>query len=545
MYTYQQRLEYAKRLQRLQQAVVIKDNIHLTYKYKNRNKAYAHIDSVQDRINKAIIEDVVNGNADSIKNLEKQGENLITDTLTNERKRLHQDKNHKAINQATKSNSNYFSNIFNYRRKKIGESLEDKINKELKKKSVVDLSDKEQIQHLQSKFKGHGSQRLKNILTDAMHTNESNIGFIKAVEDGFNYKIWKNGRVAKGRTRAWHKEKHIQAVPIDETFDIYGSYPARMMYPGDLNGGAENVANCKCWLLYTNRIPSNLRKKTVFNVAPTFQQIWDKSLNSKEKIVPNSLKKLNKTKADNFSIIPFQPKIKSIIPKIKNKVYLKKERILNEIHENNRFKVKRSNNNVSLTHEGITIIKPKNTKYLFLREIEHKLNALPKSLKKYVEKIELSSSQYEYNKKIVGMVFHDNPQIVHLYNTSSSKEGYKSALVHELAHVLDHNYNGRLYGISNSMGKGSWREAFNKDKIYNIKQGNFEFDGFVSDYAEKEYHKHVSKNPAFSEKEHSGRFAEDFADSIELYFQNPRKFKDKFPNRGKFIEQLLGVKNGI
>jgi len=149
MYTYQQRLEYAKRLQRLQQAVVIKDNIHLTYKYKNRNKAYAHIDSVQDRINKAIIEDVVNGNADSIKNLEKQGENLITDTLTNERKRLHQDKNHKAINQATKSNSNYFSNIFNYRRKKIGESLEDKINKELKKKSVVDLSDKEQIQHLQ------------------------------------------------------------------------------------------------------------------------------------------------------------------------------------------------------------------------------------------------------------------------------------------------------------------------------------------------------------------------------------------------------------
>lgn len=301
MYTYQQRLEYAKRLQRLQQAVVIKDNIHLTYKYKNRNKAYAHIDSVQDRINKAIIEEAVNGNADSIKNLEKQGEKLIADTLTNERKRLHSDKNHKAINQATKSNSNYFSNIFNYRRKKIGESLEDKINKELKKKSVVDLSDEEQIQHLQSKFKGHGSQRLKNILTDAMHTNESNIGFIKAIEDGFNYKVWKNGRVAKGRTRVWHKEKHIQAVPIDETFDIYGSYPAHMMYPGDLNGGAENVANCRCWLLYTNKIPTNLRKKTTFNVnSEVFIKNNSQSITSKIKSKFKQIKSSINKKKNNF-----------------------------------------------------------------------------------------------------------------------------------------------------------------------------------------------------------------------------------------------------
>lgn len=274
MYTYQQRLEYAKRLQRLQQAVVIKDNIHLTYKYKNRNKAYAHIDSVQDRINNAIIEDAVNGNAESIKGLEKQGEKLIHDTLTNERKRLHQDKKHKAVNHATKSNSQYFTNIFNYRRKKIGENLEDKIERALEKQYYYGLSDSKKIEELNKEFGNYGKKRLKNIVTDAMHTNESNIGFIKAIEDGFNYKVWKNGRVAKGRTRAWHKQNIIQSVPIDETFDIYGSYPAHMMYPGDLNGGAENVANCRCWLYYTNNTPDNLRGNTLFKVSPNFKELW-------------------------------------------------------------------------------------------------------------------------------------------------------------------------------------------------------------------------------------------------------------------------------
>ena len=34
------------------------------------------------------------------------------------------------------------------------------------------------------------------------------------------------------------------------------------MYPGDLNGVAENVANCRCWLRYTNSKPSNLRRKS-------------------------------------------------------------------------------------------------------------------------------------------------------------------------------------------------------------------------------------------------------------------------------------------
>lgn len=556
MYTYQQRLEYAKRLQRLQQAVVIKDNIHLTYKYKNRNKAYAHIDSVQDRINNAIIEEAVNGNAESIKNLGKQGQKLINDTLINERKRLHQDKNHKAINQATKSNSNYFSNIFNYRRKKIGESLEDKINKELKKKSVVDLSDKEQIQHLQSKFKGHGSQRLKNILTDAMHTNESNISFIKAVEDGFNYKVWKNGRVAKGRTRAWHKEKHIQAVPIDETFDIYGSYPAHMMYPGDLNGGAENVANCRCWLLYTNKIPSNLRKKTVFNVSPTFQQIWEKARKPASKLKTTIKKPMQKVVKRNFKKRNDSSKIINLKNESSKKYNLPtkneiKDKLLSGLNE--LYKIdyplkliyERLNPNIlqigeykQVNHKGITIMKIGNLNYLSFDIVKRKLNIMPKRLTENIHEIKLNWHVDPYGSDLA-CVYLNAKNVIEIYLGGKSSE-YIDVIVHEATHILDHNYNGKLYGISNKNGEGCWEEAFIKDKEHMNKQGILiENDGFTSPYAKDNYNKSMDKSN--KEKSFESRFAEDLADAVPLYLKNKSKFIEKYPNRAKILEEVLGV----
>ncbi|SEL09650.1 hypothetical protein SAMN05216439_1949 [Methanobrevibacter gottschalkii] len=79
-----------------------------------------------------------------------------------------------------------------------------------------------------------------------------------------------NGR-SKGKTRPWHKAKLIAPVPIEEYFDIYGPYGHKeSMYPGDLYGGAENVANCKCWLRYTNRRPEGLSKTpNTYNISNT------------------------------------------------------------------------------------------------------------------------------------------------------------------------------------------------------------------------------------------------------------------------------------
>ena len=48
------------------------------------------------------------------------------------------------------------------------------------------------------------------------------------------------------RTRAWHIG--VQSVDADQPFSVNGAY---MMHPGDPNGGAENVINCRCAMTYT------------------------------------------------------------------------------------------------------------------------------------------------------------------------------------------------------------------------------------------------------------------------------------------------------
>lgn len=145
------------------------------------------------------------------------------------------------------------------------------------------------------KFEGVGTKRAKNIIRDALHTNESNLSWITNLNNGYKYKIWMNGR-GKGKVRPWHKAKIIQPCYIDDYFDVYGSYHAQMMYPGDLNGGAENVANCRCWIQYTNTKPSNLKTKGTIQINPNLN-LKDKN-NETFKANTESTNKTRKTRTD-------------------------------------------------------------------------------------------------------------------------------------------------------------------------------------------------------------------------------------------------------
>ena len=114
-----------------------------------------------------------------------------------------------------------------------------------------------------------------------------------------------NGR-GKGKVRPWHRAKQIQPCYIDDYFDIYGSYHAQMMYLGDLNGGAENVANCRCWIQYTNITPSNLKTKGTIQVNPNVK------LKNTDKERPTQ---------NNYSLISnIKNKTTTAISNIKNKV---------------------------------------------------------------------------------------------------------------------------------------------------------------------------------------------------------------------------------
>lgn len=334
MYTYQQRLEYARKLKRLHELYVIKDNIHLTYKYKNQNKAIHNAHSLQDKIINSIIDDAVYGNANAIKNIDSTIEKLMTSTLENERKRIHH-QNDKYVNRAVELNSERYTKILTNRINTEAIKLERKIESELRSGVHNGLSEAQTRNVLQEKYQDTAKARIRNIIRDSVHTNESNISFINALNEGYNYKIWMNGR-SKGKTRAWHKAKLIAPVPIEDYFDIYGPYGHKeSMYPGDLYSGAENVANCRCWLRYTNRRPEGLNKTpNTYNIPNTsYLSPQNKPTNNanKENILTKPLETF-KTRISNTTE-KVTSKIKNIGGKITSKINHQKTNTKNYNHK--------------------------------------------------------------------------------------------------------------------------------------------------------------------------------------------------------------------
>lgn len=61
----------------------------------------------------------------------------------------------------------------------------------------------------------------------------------------FKSKLWI--ATLDGRTRITHASLHGSKVPYYESFNVGGE---RLRYPRDPNGSAENVANCRCFLIY-------------------------------------------------------------------------------------------------------------------------------------------------------------------------------------------------------------------------------------------------------------------------------------------------------
>ncbi|MDY5614447.1 hypothetical protein [Methanobrevibacter boviskoreani] len=391
-----------------------------------------------------------------------------------------------------------------------------------------------------------GTRRAKNIVRDALHTNESNLSWIANLNNDYKYKIWMNGR-GKGKVRPWHRAKQIQPCYIDDYFDIYGSYHAQMMYPGDLNGGAENVANCRCWIQYTNITPSNLKTKGTIQVNPNVK-----------------LKNTNKKRPtqNNYSLISnIKNKTTTAISNIKNKVKnirnnfslrnnekyykkIKKPARLNPVKptsekQNIKTKIvnkidaitadKYENKNVT-EYKNIKIVKDKGANYLTEMDIKEIYDMLPSNLTKYVKQINI-------NKKIIyimegyvgGEVFPNDTKIINIYNTPFNKQDYIPILIHELGHVLDLNYNKKFYHFTNYVGISNspeWENAM-------IEDGNFKLQ-FVTDYAFERYKAYLNN------KKNKMLYMEDFADSICLYLWDDRdNFIKNYPNRSKIIEKLL------
>ena len=186
--------------------------------------------------------------------------------LANERKRIHHEES-KFIDHVVETHTAQYTNFMKNRLSIEAQRIIDKAII-IEGQALENGATPEEARQAAKEYaKTHGKARTKNIIQDAVHSQECNVSFIKAIEDGWRYKVWMNGR-SKSGTREWHIASKIAPVPIDEYFDIYGPYGHQVsMYPGDLGSGPENVANCKCWLRYTNNRPSGLgSKQTRFKV---------------------------------------------------------------------------------------------------------------------------------------------------------------------------------------------------------------------------------------------------------------------------------------
>lgn len=259
-----ERLQYALYLQRLQDLFVIKENIAFEYQHKNYNKAAKQIDIAVDKM---LHDNVVNAVDGTLTLKNPKVDHIIEEALVGQQNMLVKNPDH-YIRNAVEQNTKDFSNFLQNRIEIENYSLQKKIQDEYDKRKNEKISDEQLKKEIKEKYIDHGRKRAKNIVKDALHTNQSHMSWVSSRE-GYKYKVWMNGQ-SKSGVRSWHIKSKIQPVEIDDFFDIFSPTrrPAQMMYPGDLNGGAENVANCKCWLYYTNIAPSNLKPRGTIQVNP-------------------------------------------------------------------------------------------------------------------------------------------------------------------------------------------------------------------------------------------------------------------------------------
>ena len=78
----------------------------------------------------------------------------------------------------------------------------------------------------------------------------ANHQYYDAVQDQLQNKMLKRWvATADNRTRSFHADANGQVRDMDQDFDVGG---AKMQYPGDPRGGAKNVINCRCVVVYVD-----------------------------------------------------------------------------------------------------------------------------------------------------------------------------------------------------------------------------------------------------------------------------------------------------
>lgn len=119
----------------------------------------------------------------------------------------------------------------------IAEGIKDNLSSKEIAKFIKEKAGISRIRaELISRTEVHSSANWASIESTQSISNELNIEF---------QKVWNT--TEDERTRSSHREADGQKVDMDESFLVNEE---SLMYPGDSNGSASNVINCRCFLTY-------------------------------------------------------------------------------------------------------------------------------------------------------------------------------------------------------------------------------------------------------------------------------------------------------
>ena len=126
------------------------------------------------------------------------------------------------------------------------------IQKEIQKLRSEDLAIPIIARGLQEKFSNIFRNRARLIARTETHNAASyaNHNYHQRVKDDYGIPMVKQWVATNDlRTRSIHADANGQKVPMDEDFTV-GGVP--MSFAGDSRGGAKNVINCRCVILYAD-----------------------------------------------------------------------------------------------------------------------------------------------------------------------------------------------------------------------------------------------------------------------------------------------------
>ena len=127
-----------------------------------------------------------------------------------------------------------------------------------------------------------------------------------------------------------------------------------------------------------------------------------------------------------------------------------------------------------------------------------------------------------------GYTWEEYPNRIYIFQSDAILE----TIIHESAHILD--------GITKTKLSHSdrFKEIF--EEYLNMYRNNpylADVECFVSPYACEFY----SEAQHIYSKNYNIRYTEDFAESVRLFFTDPKKIKRDFPKKYEFVKEILNM----